>query len=367
MPKKEPAETDLSAGPNALESPTSHRQVASADPVAIRDWLSACFGDAQGWAHVAIGHGGHYDAAGHYRYATWREHPYWWPQQAQRAVSAVAAAAVSADVHVSPYLTQDRRRAKGTALMLQLVHTDADGDVDPWDVLDLSGFAVASGTPGHAHVYTPLSHAVTPAQHELLCRGLGAFIRNADPKFSDNDVLRPAGTFNHKSAARGGAPSPVVWLVDADLDGPRVDPFDLAAWLGVDLAHAEAALTAVRPQSVAVVVDPADTAVEPVELDGVPAMVRTVLARNTGDRSEDIFHVAGACYRAGLTLAQARFVVSSRPDLAARLAEHPGRDEVAICWAKAVQAHLSCPVEPPPDLDDHLGGEYRPPEDGAPA
>jgi hypothetical protein len=67
------------------------------------------FGDAQGWAHVAIGHGGHYDAAGHYRYAAWREHPYWWPQQAQRAVSAVAAAAVSADAHVSPYLTQDRR------------------------------------------------------------------------------------------------------------------------------------------------------------------------------------------------------------------------------------------------------------------
>jgi hypothetical protein len=77
------------------------------------------------------------------------------------------------------------------------VHSDADGQVDTDKVEATEGaFAVASGSPGHAHVYVRLSESISCAGHDALGKALGAYAvgADADCKFSDNDLLRPPGT-----------------------------------------------------------------------------------------------------------------------------------------------------------------------------
>ncbi len=112
--------------------------------------------------------------------------------------------------------TQGTGRRKGEAVARFTVHSDADGQVDTDKVEAIEGaFAVASGSPGHAHVYVRLSESISCAGHDALGKALGAYAvgADADCKFSDNDLLRPPGTLNHKRAARGGEPTPVTWLV----------------------------------------------------------------------------------------------------------------------------------------------------------
>ena len=43
-----------------------------------------------------------------------------------------------------------------------------------------------------------LNRSVPPHQHEALCKGLAVYLGAKDPKFSDNDVLRPPGTNKKK-------------------------------------------------------------------------------------------------------------------------------------------------------------------------
>ena len=57
-----------------------------------------------------------------------------------------------------------------------------------------------SGAAGHGHVYVPLDYPVTPVQHDILERGLVKRLGGDPGKISENDVLRPPGTFNHKAA-----------------------------------------------------------------------------------------------------------------------------------------------------------------------
>ena len=121
-------------------------------------------------------------------------------------------------MYVCPYLMRVDRRAKGMAVDHRKLHSDIDRE--PFDSakaekLDsIGGFAIASGTPDHVHADVPLSESVSVEQHEALCIGMGNYIGGADPgKISDNDLLRPPGTFNHKPRVFDGKPiAPVRWL-----------------------------------------------------------------------------------------------------------------------------------------------------------
>jgi putative DNA primase/helicase len=199
-----------------------------------------CDGDSTpGWLHVAVGYNPHFDENGAYRHTRLNgrpglePRPFRWPDEAGVAMDFILAESAKADVWVCPNLmrrdwicTIDPKtnreirktgRSKGDAVARFTVHADADGQVDIEKVKAIEGaFAVASGSPGHAHVYVRLSDpTITSAQHDTLSRGLGAHVVgvDADCKFSDNDLLRAPGTLNHKAAARGGEPTPVTWLV----------------------------------------------------------------------------------------------------------------------------------------------------------
>ena len=76
----------------------------------------------------------------------------------------------------------------------------------------VDGYAVASGTGQHGHVYVALSRPVSATQLTALCRALGRYLGAADARIAENDVLRPPGTVNRKPTVRGGEPVPVRWL-----------------------------------------------------------------------------------------------------------------------------------------------------------
>ena len=126
------------------------------------------------------------------------------------AIARIERCARLGDVYVCPYLMHGRKRAKGDAASRKLVHSDVDdGRLDLAVVRELGGFAIGSGTPGNGHVYVLLTHVVMPAQHELLRKGLAAYLGGDMAKISDNDLLRPPGTFNFKPTVAGGKPAPV--------------------------------------------------------------------------------------------------------------------------------------------------------------
>ncbi|MEX1210874.1 MAG: AAA family ATPase, partial [Candidatus Nanopelagicales bacterium] len=228
-----------------------------------------------------------------------------------------------------PYLMVADKRHKGAAATHLIAHADIDnGLFDSDKAAAIGAFAVASGTEGNAHAYVALAESVPEHWHTVLCRGLGAYLGAVDSKIADNDLLRPPGTWNHKGRAHtaGGESSPVHWLIRPD--GTVWEAEALAHVLGVTLPP-RAATAPVSGSAPSTHID-----LDVLPLDTLPDVV-AALGNITGDRSTDTMRVVGACRDSGLTLAQARYAVSTRADLAERLAERPD-DDVLTCWLKAV-------------------------------
>jgi hypothetical protein len=330
MTGRESRPTDTEAAPNTTSQVDTAQCNSSTDAKtvsALSDYLTACFADGAGQLIVATGGEPHLTDEGRYKHNYWHETNLGWPSEAAKAH--ILDAATTHDVYVCHYLMRDKHRRKGNAVTHALVHSDVDnGALDTGKVSQLGGFAIASGTPGNGHAYVPLSESVSAQQHEVLCRALGHYLGAADAKISDNDLLRPPGTLNHKPAVDGGDPSPVRWLVP--YDGTRVDPETLAVQLNVSLNAMASPRGADSP--VAKKNGKASTSTEPLDLDGYPD-VAAVIGRDTGDRSADTARIVGACVDASLTLAQTRWCVAQHAGAAQRL---DGRrdDDVLALWIK---------------------------------
>jgi putative DNA primase/helicase len=202
-PGRPVGETEAARG--SVSEETTHRIDRR---TALHDYLTACLGDTEGYLHVAFGSDPYLDN-GKYKHRRWDERAYAWPAEADRAEGEILTASEQSDVYVCPYLMRGRKRAKWAAVAHILVHADVDTDLDLEKVRGLGGFAVSSGTRGHAHVYVSLAESVTGPKHEALCRGLGKFLGAVDTKCSDNDFLRPPGTRNFKPTVSGGAATAV--------------------------------------------------------------------------------------------------------------------------------------------------------------
>lgn len=234
------------------------------------------------------------------------------------ALAIVQAADDGSDVYVCPYRHPVGRR-KGGAVDRRRVHADVDGPLDLAAVRGLDGFAVGSGTAHNGHAYLELTAEVTVDEHEALCRAFARRVGGAYAdlaKCSDNDVLRPPGSLNHKPRVRGeGPPAPVVWLIRPTQR--KWDPAALAEELGiVEWPPVPSPPTGADGAGRAAVID----------ADDLPEYVRTALEQVSGDRSADTACVVGACVRAGLDRDQTEEVVRLRDDLAGRLDERRDDD-----------------------------------------
>jgi putative DNA primase/helicase len=307
-----------------------------------RSFLDVVFGDAEGYAHFAVGHGAYVDPSGKYSHRKWEQSCFLWPQQADKAmvhVSDLPSRQGFNDVYVCPNILRTDRRSKGTAVVLQLLRADVDNGVDTAKLESLGAFAIASGRPGHSHVYAQLSRPVPLAQYQTLQQGMRAYL-NGDNKIADNDLLRPVGAVNYKAVVLQGldAPYPVNWIVKPS--GVRMEPEAVAAVLGVNLPGPDDP----EPQRKAKKAPPAAPGnagnglhdVEAFDLAGHPR-VKAAVKENTGDRSKDTLRIVGACYDDHLTLEQARWVVKTRADLAERLDDRKD-DDVQTCWIKVVNS-----------------------------
>ncbi|OBG89903.1 MULTISPECIES: phage/plasmid primase, P4 family [unclassified Mycobacterium] len=315
---------------------------------ATSDYLRAVFGDTEGYAHIAVGRAGYIAGSGTYSFkrtdsnpnARWSQRHYVWPVDADQLADVLDRMGETHDVYVCPYVMTGTKRTPGGAVSLTKVHTDIDGDCPLDKVADLGGWAVSTGSPGHAHVYVDLAGPVPLYQHTALCRALGAHLGDADAKIKPNDMLRPPGTLNHKGQARGGQSAPVEWLIRPA--GVRWDAAALADRLGVTLPDAsppggtKARTTKARTTKTTASTPDADTDAEPVpfDLNAYPD-VRAALDYVTSppDRSADTMRVVAAVYDAGLSLPHARWAGEQRDDLAERLEERRD-DDVAACWRK---------------------------------
>lgn len=148
------------------------------------------------------------------------------------------------------------------------------------------------------------------------------------PRSATNDLLRPPGTLNHKSAARGGGPTPVEPVLPHTV--VKVDPSTLAKLLGVDITNTDGRKNG---QSSAAGGSSSQQA-EPVDLDAYPQVGEELgKVHVPADRSKDTYRIVAACIDAGLTLAQTRWVIGQRPDLASRLGDR-NDDDVLRTWEK---------------------------------
>jgi putative DNA primase/helicase len=190
-----------------------------ADRVAdLRRYLDALFGDRSGWLHLAIGYEPFVNSNGKYQFGNFKAVFFRWPNpEIDGVIDLILDESEKVDVYLCPYLMRGDKRAKGQAVDHLVLH--ADIDQEPFDsakaekLAAIGGFAISSGTPGHVHIYVPLTESISVEQHEALCIGLGKYIGGADPgKHSDNDILRPPGTLNHKPRVwHGKPPAQVRW------------------------------------------------------------------------------------------------------------------------------------------------------------
>jgi hypothetical protein len=212
----EDIDTSTSSTTDTDKSSGGERQGEDGQLADLIDYFEACgFGDQSGWLVIRWGRNPYIGKNRTYRHGDGQEFFLRWPEEAEGTLLAIVEMAAVGDVYVCPYLRRTAEgRNKGDAVSLRLVHCDVDIYVDPARVTDLGGFAINSGTPGHAHVYVPFTRPVIVAHHEVLAKGMIHHLGADKGKWSDNDVLRPPGTFNYKPTVFDNLPpAPVTWLV----------------------------------------------------------------------------------------------------------------------------------------------------------
>jgi hypothetical protein len=131
-------------------------------------YLDQVYGDDSGFVHGAFGTGQYLDSE-RYAHRQWTPQVYPWPADRARLAADIAAEAMSgADVYLCPNLMTGDKRTKDDVAARRQIHADCDSYVDPDKVKDLDGWAVSSGTPGHAQVYVTLTESVSRDHYHAL-------------------------------------------------------------------------------------------------------------------------------------------------------------------------------------------------------
>ena len=151
------------------------------------------------------------------RHARFRQAFYEWPDDIDTmTVAAEAGVQRREDVYLCPRLRAGRERRKVTGVTYGNVGwVDLDDEADDETIRrlgDAGVLMIESGSAGHFHVYPKLSEFLPVGQIEDLNNHMAA-VWGGDSKWSNESLLRLAGTRNFKS---GGDGQPVTFLVPPD-------------------------------------------------------------------------------------------------------------------------------------------------------
>lgn len=287
-------------------------------------------GGRAGYVALAFGRGQHHNTRGAFDHHDWTPTVYRWPDEADtmRADVARETAVEPTDVYICPAVRHTNRRRKGDALPPMVCWADLDTEpADPTLLERLDAYIVASGQPGHQHLYVPLTEPVPLSTHAQLNKALAQRL-GGDAKWSDESLLRLPGTLNHKTNPPGDVAEPDTW------GGTVWSPNGLAELLGVSTNSD----TNGPPPRLASVPD-TETVEPETPPEPLPASVRRALEHpDTFDRSVAHARLVGACYDAGLTQGQAITLAGnyqpSTEKYGARVA-----DEVTRWWGKVDAKH----------------------------
>lgn len=300
----------------------------------VETFVDILYGDRDGWVAVARGYDPYFDDGGKYRHRRWAEHRVHWPADRAVLLGQVGEDMTSGspiDWYASPALrnTDDRRgfqnQRGSNAAPIAWLWGDLDDEVDREFVDYLGAMLIGSGRDGHLHVYVALDRPISVGDHRKLNKALATRL-GADAKWSDEAVLRVAGTSNFKPyALEGSAPAPVQllrahtrsWSLEAIADVLKVD----LGGSGSGKAGAK-----VREES-ADEIEP-----EPAP-DPLPPRVRWALRHTeVQDKSRAHHRLVGACKSSGLTLGQTYTICR---DYGPTKGKYEGRlaGEVARSWA----------------------------------
>jgi hypothetical protein len=250
----------------------------------------------------------------------WREKAFTWPDQAGKAVEAIAKARVTHDVYFCSSLMATPRR-KGEACNVHTLSFELDAPPADSEVFDnLKATTVRSGTDGHQHVYVHLANPMDPGQARTLSMALARQLGvqgTSGGKWEPNALLRVPGTFNHKT-------DPPTRVRLSRLSRRR--------------HRARALRLLVRPESLEPSNDTDATVpdAEPVNWSRLHDGVRAAFERTSGDRSDNTYGLVAACREHGYTKGQAVTVVSEYPPAVEKFGWRADgvAGEVATIWAK---------------------------------
>lgn len=157
----------------------------------------------------ALGVHPQWSATGKYSFADWNEMSHRIGDDVDRLLCEIERQMLTetTDVYVCPAVRLADRRKKGTARPPSLLWFDLDGP--PADAVLLNALdpvLIRSGQEGHLHGYVLLDRPVDLGLHARLNKALARRL-GADAKWSDESLLRLAGTVNHKT----DPPAPVVF------------------------------------------------------------------------------------------------------------------------------------------------------------
>ena len=171
--------------------------MSQADPDTSDRFLTAFFGDREGWA--CFGYKPTEVAGGRDEQVIqkWFE----WPRESDRAIAWIEDMSPQHAMYWSPLLHEEPRRRKGNALHRRWLWLDLDGDPGNSDLLSrLGAIEIRSGRPGHTHHYVRLSRSLPAREWHSLARALRDAVGGAaDPKIADNDFLRLPGSLNFRT------------------------------------------------------------------------------------------------------------------------------------------------------------------------
>jgi hypothetical protein len=304
--------------------------------VSVNDtYADVVLGDRPGLVCVAFGREPYRNAKDKYQHHSWSETRFEWPAERDKLARAIAqeiATGDPVDIYVCPAVRGSwaKARRKGDALPPRVCWVDLDGDPRDPELFDrLGAFVVASGQPGHRHVYVPLDAPIDLGTHAALNKALAARL-GGDAKWSDESLLRLPGTWNWKPTvpAEGEAAGEAVLVT--------VETAAAKAWAAVDLI-AELDVTASAPALATGAFGAAGgfTVVGEAPPEPLPNLVSWALGYPDTDRSRAHARLVGACLDAHLTLGQTLSVVAGyRPSVekyGTRVA-----DEITRFWLKAI-------------------------------
>lgn len=177
-------------------------------------WVDLAWGERTGFFFFSFGVGGHFNEKGRYSFEHWVERNGCWPDDRDRFLDEAISKSGDCDIYVAPHLRSNASRKKGNALANDLLYADVDNltaDLKGFErpLIGPGGFLVRSGEG--IHVYVRVAELLEPPELERWNRRLAAHL-HADAGWAENKVLRLPGTWNHKSRARGGRSTPVVFV-----------------------------------------------------------------------------------------------------------------------------------------------------------